>query len=331
MPATRHHLYRLLHSALKEKRRVLLVTHEHADGDAFGSTLALRLMLGQSTVALAPESSPVNFAYLAGIATIEFEPSKVNVREFDAVVMLDCGDVKRTRIAEQLADLGDRRPFVAVIDHHPTTTIFRGHDLVDLKIIERGVTSTCELVAEYARVTRAAVTPELATCLLTGIITDTGGFTNLATTVEGMDVAADLMRKGANLRRIVSATMRSKSVGILHLWGRALSRLEYDPSTELVTTALTLEDFRECGVEREASEGLSNFLNSLGEGKVVLVLREEPNGLVKGSYRTKHPDVDVAAMAAVYGGGGHKKAAGFSLAGKIVRSDRGWKVDPVQA
>lgn len=326
--------YRRLFSELRSKRKVLLATHEHADGDALGSILALRSLLRQVDIqvdVLAPESSSLNFGYLDGVEQLVNDSAKINLEQYEAVVLLDCGDVKRTHLAQALFDLGDKRPFTAVIDHHPTATVFRDRDLVELKIIERSVTSTCELVYEFAVENQFRLTPAIATSLLTGIITDTGGFMNLATTIDGMETAAELMKRGANLRKIVSATVRSKSVGILHLWGRALSRLEYDPTTEVVSTALTLKDFEDCGVEREGSEGIANFLNGLGEGKVVLVLREEPNGQVKGSFRTKHPDVDVAAMAAKHGGGGHKKAAGFNVPGKIVKLDLGWSVDVTSA
>ncbi|MBI5404739.1 MAG: hypothetical protein HY976_00775, partial [Candidatus Kerfeldbacteria bacterium] len=128
MPATRHHLYRQLAASLAAKQRVLLVTHEHADGDAFGSMLGFQLANPAATTALAPDSSPVNFSYLTGIENVEFDATRIDVSRFDAVVMFDCGDVKRTHLAEQLLRLGEKRPLTAVIDHHPTRTEFSGQD-----------------------------------------------------------------------------------------------------------------------------------------------------------------------------------------------------------
>lgn len=330
MPATRHQLYLRLHDRLKPAKRVLVVTHEHADGDALGSLLALGAFLGadgKRVQLYAPDSTLSSFSYLEGITSVIVSRGNVRVEDRDFVVMLDCGDVKRTNVAEPLFMLNQHRPPVALIDHHQVRTVFRQRELVDLTIVDRGASSTCELVYEYARATGAAITPGIATALLTGIVTDTGGFSNPATTLTSLEAAAELMKRGANLRKIVNATVRSKNVGTLQLWGRALSRLEYDPSTGLVTTALLLKDFAECRVERDGSEGIASFLNSLGEGRAVLVLREEPKGLVKGSFRTKQPDVDVAALAQSFGGGGHAKAAGFTVAGTIVRSERGWSVE----
>lgn len=331
MPPTRHHLHLRFGRLLSDRKRPLLVTHEHADGDALGSLVGLGCLLRNNarTVTLfAPEAILSGFSHLEGLPDVRTRIDEVQLEDHDVVIMLDCGDVKRTKLAEQLYILGAHKPTVAIIDHHETRTVFRDRDLVDFSIVERSVSSTCELVYEYAVANGATITPEIATALLTGIVTDTGGFSNLGTTLASLDIASELMKRGANLRKIVAATVRSKSVGTLQLWGRALSRLERDPETDIVSTALTLKDFEECDVNRDASEGIASFLNNLGEGKVVLVLREEPKGYVKGSYRTKQPDVDVTILAKRFHGGGHVKAAGFTTAGKIVKKAYGWAVEP---
>lgn len=322
--------YQKLHGRLRTHRRVLLVSHEQADGDAFGSLLAFRsilLQLGIEVVGLTPGSDPAHVDFLEGSTALVTRADEIHLETFDAVVMFDCGDVRRTHLAERLGYLGSERPFVAVIDHHPTKIEFRGRSIVDQALIERSASSTCELVYRYAVANAVTISPAMANALLTGIVTDTGGFTNGATTHESMEVAGDLLKRGANLRRIVNATVRSKTVGILQLWGRALSRLEIDQETGVVSTALTQRDFSDCGVDDSAAEGIASFLNALGEGQMAVVLRERPNGMVKGSLRTKRPDVDVAAKAAEHGGGGHRRAAGFTVAGKIVKGDRGWTIE----
>lgn len=329
MPKSHHQLSLELHDILERSRRVLLATHERADGDALGSLLAVHHYLrrsGREVTSLAPESSLETFSYLDGHHEVLVSAESIRVDAYDAVVLFDCGDVRRTHLAEKLFFLREERPPVALLDHHPSTTTFRDRDLVDLQLVDHAASSTCELVYRFLVANRIEITPSLATALLTGIITDTGGFTNLGTTHEALNVASELMRRGGNLRKIVAATLRSKTLGTLQLWGRALSRLEHDPVSGIVSTALTLNDFKECGVDREGSEGIANFLNSLGEGKAALVLREEPNEYVKGSFRTTRTDIDVAALARAYGGGGHRAAAGFTVHGKIERTDRGWTV-----
>ena len=174
---------------------------------------------------------------------------------------------------------------------------------------------------------RIPINRHAATSLLTGILTDTGHFSNLGTTQEAMEIASDLLAKGADHRTITEATMRNKSIGTLQLWGRALSRLTINHTTGVVSTVVTLEDLKECGVDGEATTGISNFLNSLSEGKIALVLQEDANNLIKGSLRTTS-DINVADIAKQFGGGGHAKAAGFKIKGKLVKTQRGWKVVP---
>jgi phosphoesterase RecJ-like protein len=331
MNAIRQQRYHRLAQLVARARRLVLATHERADGDAFGSLLAFRQLAlpGRSVVALAPDSLPSGYPFLPGVEAVVTEAGQVSVDDADLVVLFDCGDVKRTHLAEKLFFLGTHRPFVALIDHHPARTTWRDRQLVDLPIVETSVSSTCELVAEYCLANAISINPTAATALLTGIVTDTGAFQNLGTTLEAMETAGELLKRGANLRRIIQMTMRTKSLRTLQLWGRALERLVRDPATGTVSTALTLQDLRECGVDRrntDSTEGIANFLNSLEDARVVLVLREKGDGLIKGSLRTKQPDVNVADLAAAYGGGGHSKAAGFTVAGEIVRGERGWSV-----
>lgn len=319
-----------LHDLLKRSKRVLLATHEHGDGDAVGSVLALRESLlavpGVTVDTLVPATVLSQFSFLDGYHTLGTDGTALKPDRYDCVVLLDCGDVKRTHLAEKLFFLGQHRPPVALVDHHQAMFEFRDVTLVDLPIIQTSASSTSELIFRYLDDNRLTISPTMATALLAGIIFDTGGFQNLATTLESLDIAGELLKYGANLRKVVTATLRSKSVGTLQLWGRALSRLEHDPSTGIVSTALTQDDFRECGVGREGAEGVANFLNSLGEGNIVLVLREEEHGMVKGNYRTKKPGIDVREMAKEYGGGGHVKAAGFSVRGTIEKDAHGWSV-----
>ena len=119
--------------------------------------------------------------------------------------------------------------------------------------------------------------------------------------------------------------MRNKPIEALKLWGKALERLRWDPSTRQATTALTLQDLKDHPIDDEHLEGLSNVLNRVLKAEVVLVLKEMPGGKVKGSYRSAS-DVDVSELAKAYGGGGHKKAAGFTVAGKLVEGEKAWSV-----
>jgi phosphoesterase RecJ-like protein len=157
----------------------------------------------------------------------------------------------------------------------------------------------------------------MATALLTGIITDTDNFTNSATSDTAMAAAGDLIRKGGNLNMINEQVVRNKSINLLRLWGEILNRLNKHEALDMVYTYITQVDLKVHQVDETDSEGIANFLNNLDEGKMSLILKETQDGKIKGSFRTTKDDVDVSALAKKLGGGGHKKAAGFSIAGTI--------------
>ena len=142
-----------------------------------------------------------------------------------------------------------------------------------------------------------------------------------------MRVASELLLAGAHFNRITLKTLKSKPFAYLKLWGRALERLREDPQSGMVTTALFRKDFEECGVDEEAVEGISNFLNELEGGKTICVFREKDDGEVKASMRATAPDGDVRTLAEKHGGGGHVKAAGYTVKGKIVEKPEKWDVE----
>lgn len=252
-----------------------------------------------------------------------------SVHNYDLVIIFDTGDIKRSPLADELINRDPTKTIVVNIDHHPTTVDHQGQRAVDFSHVDTSASSTTQMMHRLMQHLRVPMTPHMATSLLTGILTDTGHFSNLGTTQEAMEIASDLLAKGADHKTITEATMRNKSVGTLQLWGRALSRLTINKASGVVSTVVTLQDLEECHVDSEASTGISNFLNSLSEGKIALVLQEAAGGFVKGSLRTTS-DINVADIAKQFGGGGHAKAAGFTIKGKLVKSSRGWRVDPVR-
>lgn len=248
------------------------------------------------------------------------------VHDYDVVVIFDTGDIKRTPLAAELIRRDPTKTVVLNIDHHPTVTEWEGQSAVDHNFIDLSAGATTEMIYKLMAHLKIPIDHHAATSLLTGILTDTGHFSNQGTSLDSMDIAAHLMARGARHRLITDATMRNKSIGTLKLWGRALARLRLNPATGVASTFITQRDRAECGVDSKAATGISNFLNTLSEGRVALVLQEEPGQVIKGSLRTTRPDVDVADLAAAFGGGGHAKAAGFKLRGRLEETADGWRV-----
>lgn len=329
--ATDAHFARILDQLLKNSRRVLLTMTTGVDGDSLGSLLAMGHIVehyGRPMFCYSPEDIPPMFDFLMRGRTVMREMAD-SVHDFDLVIIFDTGDIKRSPLAAEFIKRDPAKTTVVNIDHHPTTTEFQGQSAVDHNHVDTSASSTTQMIHRLIRELRIPYNRHLATSLLTGILTDTGNFSNLGTTQEAMEVAAELMAKGADHQTITEATMRNKSIGTLQLWGRALARLNINRTTGVVSTVVTLDDLRECRVDGEAAAGISNFLNSLSEGRIALVLQEEPGGVVKGSLRTTS-DISVADIAKQFGGGGHAKAAGFKIKGKLVKTQRGWRVEPAQ-
>lgn len=307
---------------VQKSSNILLITHQRPDGDAVGSILALAWWfknLPRRYTSFCLDQPNTSFNFLEGLEEINTD-QKVFQREiFDLMIVLDSGDLNYAGVDNLIKSLKYPRPSLINIDHHPSNTYYG-----DLNLIDSKAASTTEIIYRFFDELRISIDKEAATHLLTGILTDTGSFSNSSTSISSLEVASKLLIKGARVKQIIYNTLRNKSIKSLKLWGRALSRLKKDEKTGFVTTVITQEDLKECQADEEASEGVANFLNNLDEAKVVLVLKEQPDGYIKGSFRTNEENLDVSKLAAQLGGGGHKKAAGFTIKGKLQKTPRGW-------
>lgn len=308
---------------ISKAREIIVITHRHPDGDALGSLLGMGhyLTLARASYTLFCLSPvPEYLQFLPGRDSITSDKTMLLEKEYDLVIILDSGDLEYAGVHEYFHRLKGL-PVVINIDHHPTNTHY-GH----VNLVQPKVSSTSEIIYHFLDYHRVPITKDVATSLLTGILTDTGSFSNLSTTPLSLEVSSRLMAHGARVKEIINHTFQNKTLPQLQLWGRALSRLKEDKKTGIITTVLTQQDFEELGMDDDSSEGIANFLNNIEGAKAVIVLREKSDGTIKASLRTTQADVDVAQIAKFFGGGGHKKAAGFSLKGKLVETDRGWKV-----
>jgi len=163
---------------------------------------------------------------------------------------------------------------------------------------------------------------------LTGIYNDTGSLMHSNTSLEVFEICARLMECGGNVTQISKHMFQSTPVSTLRLWGRVLENARVND--EGVTVSIvTWKDFDDCGAGPDSVSGIIDLLNSVPDSKYTCLLNEDQNGKVKGSFRTQRDDVDVAELAAQFGGGGHKKAAGFTMPGRI-HQELHWKIVPAQ-
>lgn len=308
-------IYENIFTAIAQAKHILLVMHKDPDGDTVGASLALAHYLDEikKPFRIFCQEVPAAFYFLpSAAALLRAVTGDLTNAAFDLVIILDTSDLKRSGLQEYVTRTTPE-PTIINIDHHATNNLYGHYNLVDA-----AASSTCEIVHGLLK-SQNAHNKNIATCLLTGLLTDTGGFTNLATTASSLATAAQLLAYGVNLYQLTSKTINNQRLDALKLWGRALERLQ--PTTSgLAVTLITQQDLRECAVGEEAAEGISNFLNSLDaqtDAPAVLVLTELADGSIKGSLRTTHPLIDVSKLAILLGGGGHKKAAGFCINGCI--------------
>ena len=309
-------------SVFSQAKRILCICHRNPDGDAVGSLLGIGMLLArvypQTTVQMhCVDPVPDVFTFLPGVRTVQGPPS---VLEGDACVFLDSAEPKLTELHESHPQLFAPGMPSVNIDHHPTNT-----QCGTVNIVVPAAASSCEIVLQLADALTWHIDADCATCLLTGVYTDTGGLLHSNTTAEVYRTVARLLRDGARQQEIVTAVFRTAKLSTLKLWGRVLEKITITEEGGAIS-AVTQGDFRATGADASELTGAIDYVNAVPGMRFSLILSER-DGTVKGSLRTLRDDVDVAQMASRFQGGGHKKAAGFALPGSL-KQDLRWKVVP---
>lgn len=316
------HNEKQIYRAINTAHYPLLISHENPDGDTLGASLALSYHLtkeGRQHQHFCIDNPAYYFSYLPQIEKINSSQENIDLHNHDLVIAIDCGSIKRTGLAENLEKMRNSLSIIN-IDHHQSNDYFGQYNLVN-----PAASSTSEIMYKFFTINSLKIDKYIATALLTGILSDTMNFTNAATTKESLKIAAELLKYGARTSQIFNNLMQNRNLFALKFWGKILSRTEIHPEYNFAYTAITREDLSSAAIEREDIDGLANFLSSLQDVNFILVLSEEENQTIKGSLRTTKDDIDVAKIAKIFGGGGHKKAAGFKVEKNIIIGTLDWK------
>ena len=292
---------------LNRGQRFLVCSHTRPDGDAVGSMLALGMVLeqmGKTAHLVAADRVPLQYGQLPGVDSIR---TMRRIRgPYDAAILLECDSLERTRLR------GLEELFVINIDHHIT-----GREFARLNWIDYSAASVGEMVYQLARAAGARLTPQMAQCLYTTILTDTGGFCYGNVRESTFALARELVAAGADPVAIAREVYFSAPTSKLLLLGAALCRLKREG--RLAWLWVTNNDMlRTCATEEDC-EGIVNVALGMAGIDTVAFLRELPDGAIRLSLRSKGK-INVAAVAAAFGGGGHQNAAGCTLAGPLERS-----------
>ncbi len=292
------------------KQSFLLLVHHSPDGDAIASSLALGLTLRKLHKAVdvvCADPIPEQFQFLPSATTIKQD---FLVGDYDVIVTLDCGDSRRTGFRDRIRELvkKNHKPLIN-IDHHPKNDL---HNLASINFVDGKAPSTSFLVAKIIAALNVSLDYRLATCLLTGLYTDTGGFRHENTTTEALTFASQMLSCGARLKDITANITQSTTIPRLKLWGIALSRLVYHEKFQIVSTRISFHDMLVTGATESDIGGIANLMGTIEAELAVLVI-EMADDSVQVRMRTKSRSVNVAKLASYFGGGGQKKSAGFSV------------------
>jgi phosphoesterase RecJ-like protein len=295
---------------IQKHERFLVISHERPDGDAVGSVLAMGSVLhamGKQVDMVLADPVPLIYRTLPGVQRIRHARS-IEHADYDIAIILECDGTERTGVT----GLGDI-PVVVNVDHHLTGVAFG-----TLNWIDPAASAVAAMVFEIAVAMGATITPAIATCLYTALMTDTGSFTYPGTSAETFTLAHTLIDLGAKADSVARDVLYSVPAARIHLLGLALSRVSIQGA--IAWTWITQDDLRQLAATDEDSEGTVNYLISIAGVEAAAFLRELPRQdpaaepVFRTSLRSKS-SVDVSLVASACGGGGHRNAAGCSLNG----------------
>lgn len=285
---------------------IVISAHESPDGDAIGSCMAMKLILekmGKNPDVILPEYSRL-FNFLPEIDEVKKES---DVERYDLAISLDCANLARLSGREYF----EKAKRTIVIDHHGSNNMYG-----DLNYVNPASPACCEIIASMMEYYQMEMTKDIGTCIITGIITDTGGFRHQGTNPESFEFAAELLRKGVNISEIYKKALRTKTKANFLLSRKVMDRMEMLEDGKVTFTYITMEDEKEVGAEPGDHEGLVDIGRDIEGVEVSIFLRQKEDNLFKASLRSGSY-VNVSDVCLMFGGGGHIRAAGANIQGTL--------------
>ena len=292
---------------INKAENIVILTHESPDGDAIGSSLAVKLIantLGKQADVIMTEYSRL-FDFLPEIDNVKTES---DIKEYDLAISVDCASLARLDNREYF----ENAKKTIVIDHHGSNNMFG-----DINFVNPVSPACCEVLAGIAMYFEIPITKEIGSCIIAGIITDTGGFRHQGVTSETFEFTAELIRAGVDISEIYNRVLKTKTRPNFELSRKVIDRLEMIEDEKITFSYITKADEEEVGAKPGDHEGLVDIGLEIENVKISIFVRE--NDLKTGfkvSMRAKG-DINVSDVCMVFGGGGHKKAAGAFIQGDL--------------
>lgn len=292
---------------IKKAETIVVLAHENPDGDAIGSVLAMGLALknmGKNPDMIIREF-PRTFSFLPGANEVKQDS---DVQKYDLAISLDCADLKRLVGKEYFEEARK----TIVIDHHGTNSMY-----ADINFVNPVSPACCEILAGMFTYFDIDINQDIGSCILTGIITDTGGFKYQGVTAETFEFTAELLRKGVNVSEIYKKALETRTRANFELLKRTLDRMEILEDGKVTFTYMTSQDKEELNVEPGDDEGLVEVGRDVEGVEVSIFIKQKDNeNKYKVSMRS-NDYVNVSDICYIFGGGGHPKAAGCLIQGDI--------------
>jgi phosphoesterase RecJ-like protein len=306
MSDARQEMLGRIREAILARRRFVISSHARPDGDSIGSQLAMAFALrelGREVQIVNADPAPEQFIAFPG--TSEIQVAQAVRQDFDAAIIMECSSLGRTGVS------GLDRFFVINIDHHPGNSMFGAINWFDGKAAACG-----EMVFDVVRALGVPLTPEIATHIYVAILTDTGSFHYSSISARTFDICRQAIEAGVNPEATARQIYDSSTLGRLKLLAAVLNTLEIDDEGRTATIYMDRQMAQRVGATYDDTEGLVNLPLTVKEIEAVALFKETGDGEWRVSLRSKG-DVNVATIAAQFGGGGHKNAAGCTVHGRL--------------
>lgn len=291
---------------IKRANSIVVLTHETPDGDAIGSALAMNLALqslGKQPDVIITEL-PRIFDFLPGAQEIK---DHSEIEKYDLAISLDCADLKRLVGKEYF----EKARKTIVIDHHGSNTMYG-----DLNFVNPVSPACCEILAGMLEYFEIEIAKPIGTCILTGIITDTGGFKYAGVTPETFEFTAELLSRGVNVSDIYKRVLQTRTKANFQLLQKAIERMELLEEGQVTFTYITKQDEEEVKAQPGDHEGLVEMGRDIEGVEVSIFIREKDKNSYKVSMRSNNY-VNVSDVCFMFSGGGHPRAAGALVQGDI--------------
>ncbi len=301
---------------IQRHKKFLISTHVNPDPDAIASELALALYLkslGKQVRVINDDGLPLRYAFLPGVAMVQEFRAGQKV-DFDAALVLDCGDLDRIGEVKRLIP---KEKTVINIDHHLTNDRFG-----DLNLVVPSASSTTEVLYDLLKAAGARITAPMAELLYVGIMTDTGCFRYDSTTARAHVAAAELMRHGFSVSELYRKVYEGVALQDFRQFAKMIDDFETRFDGKAVMVMLPKNKLKKFSEGFDVKDKIFTGLRSIRGVEVIVIFSEFRPGETRVNFRSQGPRVNVAALAAAFGGGGHRKASGCVVPGNFSEAKR---------